>query len=212
MNFRERDGMCIQYEVRGIPDSVDFPYVNDLTTLKAAIEIGRTYPDIYSDGSATHIVRRYSKLLEPGKRARYESGFTHRWRVDRDGRLQLLVSYSRTKERRHENLHDFAKSLPKLKYPAASVHTQLADLAVFAEAMGLVEAADAISRHVYGWSAMPQFCQFKSPPIAAEKADSYHPVDRAPVDAANDSLWKRFAYWVSALHTARTAAITSGKL
>lgn len=65
MRFRERDGVCVQYEVRGIQGSEAFPYVNDLPSLKEAVAIARRYPGVYRDGSATHVLRRYSKRL-PG--------------------------------------------------------------------------------------------------------------------------------------------------
>lgn len=199
MQFRGRDGVCIQYDVRGRQDSVEYPYVNDLPTLRAAVAIAKTYPDIYGDGSATHIVRRYSRLLEPGKSQRHMTGNTHRWRVDRDGRLQLLVSYSRTTERRRENPADFAKSLPKMKHPATSVHTQLVDLATFADAMGLNEAAKAISNHVHGWSPMPEFAQFKSSQTTLGRTDSGDSLHKPPVEAANDSLWTRLASWAASI-------------
>ena len=199
MQFRERDGVCIQYDVRGKQNSVEYPYVNDLPTLRAAIEIGKTYPDIYGDGSATHIVRRYSRLLEPGKSLQYMSGDTHRWRVDRDGRLQLLVSYSRATDRRRENQADFAKSLPKMRYPATSVHTQLVDLALFADAMGLREAAKAISNHVHGWSPMPEFAKFRTSQTTLARRDSCDSLDKPPVESANDSLWTRLASWASSI-------------
>lgn len=58
MRFRERDGVCVQYEVRGIQGSEAFPYVNDLPSLKEAVAIARRYPGVYRDGSATHVLRR----------------------------------------------------------------------------------------------------------------------------------------------------------
>lgn len=89
MRFRERDGVCVQYEVRGIQGSEAFPYVNDLPSLKEAVAIARRYPGVYRDGSATHVLRRYSKRLPEGSEFHHTSAITHRWASTRTGRSFL---------------------------------------------------------------------------------------------------------------------------
>ena len=49
--------MCVRYAVRGFSGSRVFPTVTGLPTLRQAVSIARTYPDVYRDGSAMHVVR-----------------------------------------------------------------------------------------------------------------------------------------------------------
>lgn len=154
MRFRDRDGACVQYEVRGIDRSEDFPYRNDITSLKAAVAIARTYPGIYRDGAATHVLRRVSKRILEGQQYQYQSGYTHRWRVFADGELQPITLYRREWATSRLDVQQYARSLAPLRYRASSLQTQLVDLATVAEAIGLQEAAKALSDHALGWSAL----------------------------------------------------------
>ena len=62
--FSVRNGIRVQYLVSGIENS-DHPWVHGIPSLKAAVAIAKTYPDVYGDGSATHITRRLDKLAPP---------------------------------------------------------------------------------------------------------------------------------------------------
>lgn len=154
MNFRDRDDVCIQYEVRGIEGSKQFPYRNDIASLKAAVAIARTYPGLYGDGSATHVFRRYSKRYPAGHQFHHESCYTHCWRVSADGQLQPLHLYSRDWPTSRLDPQKYAESLPSMPYRADTLQGQMVDLARIAHAIGLQEAAKAISDHVHGRKAL----------------------------------------------------------
>ena len=145
MKFRDRDGVCVQYEVRGIDGSAEFPYRNDLTSLKAAVALARTYPGIYGDGAATHVLRRYSKRLREGSQGYHCSGYTHRWRVSADGRLQLVTLFGRDWPTTRLDPQTYARALAPMRYSASTLQGQLVDLVAIAQAIGLQEAAKAIS-------------------------------------------------------------------
>ena len=94
MNFRERDGVCIEYEVRGFGTD-DVPYVNELATLREAIAIGRRYPGVYHDGAATRIYRRFSKRAPAGANYHHSSRYTHCFSVFADGRIEIVTRYEK---------------------------------------------------------------------------------------------------------------------
>jgi hypothetical protein len=150
MRFRERDGACVQYEVRGIAGSAAFPYINDLPSIKAAVAIARTYPGVYRDGSATHVLRRYSKLLPEGGEFHHSSAITHRWRVYADGTLIPDTLYSRPWPTKRVDSRSYARSLAPMPYCAPDLRGQLYDLAAVAEALGLRDAATALHQHLTG--------------------------------------------------------------
>ena len=152
MRFRARDGVCIQYEVRGIDGSDEYPYRNDVASLKEAVSIARTYPCIYGDGAATHVYRRYSKHNLAGH---HFSGYTHCWRVSVDGHLQPLHLYNRDWPTSRLDPQRYAKSLPPMCYRASTLQGQMVDLASIAEAIGLHEIAKAISDHAHGRMPLP---------------------------------------------------------
>jgi hypothetical protein len=83
--------MRFRYAVRGLAGSREFPTVTGLPNLRQAVAIARSYPDIYGDGSATHVVRDRAVPAPLGAAPR--SGSTERWRVYPDGRLELLLAY-----------------------------------------------------------------------------------------------------------------------
>jgi hypothetical protein len=155
MTFRDRDDVCVEYEVRGIAGSAEFPYRNGIASLKAAVAIARTYPDVYGDGSATHVFRRYSKRYPVGHQFHHSSGYTHCWRVSSDARLQLIHLYSRGWQTSRLDPHKYAESLPLMRYRASTLQGQLVDLSVIARAIGLQEAAKALSAHAFGHEALP---------------------------------------------------------
>ncbi|WP_219096179.1 hypothetical protein [Pseudomonas sp. UMAB-40] len=102
-----------KYEVRGISNSDDFPYRNDLSTLKQAVEIAKAYPGIYQDGAATHIVRYHSKRGEQGSGVHHTGGITHRWRVFANGRLELLRAYAWPFARKTISVDQWLQFIPK---------------------------------------------------------------------------------------------------
>lgn len=161
MVFRGRDGVCIEYEVSGIDGSNQYPYLNHIGTLKEAVAIARAYPGIYGDGAATHIIRRYSKKLPDVHEHHHSSGYTHRWRVDAEGRIQLIVYYNRSwhrdKPKLRLDLQAYKATLPAMPNPATTLQGQLADLASIAERIGLNCASRALQSHIYGWQRLPDF-------------------------------------------------------
>lgn len=92
--FRDRDGVSITYDITGISESKDYPYVSDLPSLKAAVSLAKRYPHVDRDASATRITRRYSRLAPPGSDFHHSGGRTHTWRVFPDGTLELLTLYN----------------------------------------------------------------------------------------------------------------------
>lgn len=145
----------MQYEVRGVEGSEAFPYRNDIATLKEAVAIARGYPGVYKDGSATHVLRRYSKRYPDGHCFHHTSGYTHCWRVSTDGTIQPIAFYSREWATTRVDPQRFASSLPTMPYRASTLQGQLVDLARVAEAVGLFDAAKALSDHAFGWQALP---------------------------------------------------------
>jgi len=138
--FRERDGGRVTYDVRGIPGRGDCPYVNDIPSLKEAVAIGRSYPEVYGDGASTQIVRNYAKLFPVGSEFHHRSGATHRWRVMPDGAIQLMCAYSRPWPTSRVGRNEFIGEMKRMPYPAHGAHTQLSDLASVARQLGLEEA------------------------------------------------------------------------
>ncbi|MDN0082356.1 hypothetical protein QU487_06265 [Crenobacter sp. SG2305] len=178
MVFRERDGVCVEYEVRGIPGSEKYPYLNHIRTLKEAVAIARTYPGIYGDGAATHVVRRYSKQFPEGHEFHHSSGLTHRWRVDAEGRIQLVVYYRsdwrREKPARRLDLQAYMATLGTMPNPATTLRGELSDLARIAERIGLHDASRALREHVYGRRCLPGFglgSEQAEPVVPPSKAD-----------------------------------------
>lgn len=162
MVFRERAGVCIEYEVRGIPDSEQYPYRNHIPTLKEAVAIACTYPGVYGDGAATHVVRRYSKKHPEGHEFDHSSGLTHRWRVDAEGRIQLVMYYRRDWHRagqpaRRMVLQGYKEALPIMPNRATTLLGELLDLASVAEQIGLHDASRALISHSYGRKRLPDF-------------------------------------------------------
>lgn len=187
MKFRERDGVCISYEVRGIPGSEQFPYIDDVGTLKEAVAIARTYPDVYQDGSATHIVRRYSKKYPDAHQFHHSSGPTHRWRVDTYGQLQLIEAYRREWPCTRLGVIAYAEKLPAMPNSATTLRGQLLDLASIANRIGLKDAGRALVEHAYGRRCLPDFgrkeeggCQ-----IAQEQTKQEHN------ETADKPVWRR---------------------
>jgi hypothetical protein len=142
ITFRERDGVCIEYEVRGYGTD-EVPYVNSISTLKEAVAIGRNYPDVYGDGSATHILRRCSKLHPPGGEFHHMSCYTHRFRVFSDGRIEPTIFYKRPWVTTRDQRSNFSYSLQG--YRSRNTRTQLADLIHAAQELGFTLAADKIA-------------------------------------------------------------------
>ncbi len=155
LQFRDRDGVCILYEVRGIEGSTDFPYRNYIGSLKEAVAIGRTYPGIYGDGAATHIYRVRLERYPEGHEYHHSSRYTHHWRVGSDGHLQPITFYSRSWSTKRLAPGDYASSLPAMSYRSNTLEGQLVDLANVARAIGLKLAADAVVSHVHGWQPLP---------------------------------------------------------
>ncbi len=151
MKFRERDGVCVTYDVSGQSDDGEFPYVNDLPTLKEAVAIAKTYPGIYEDGSATHITRRFAKLYPPGSKFHHHAGRTHRWRVSSEGKLMLDVAYSRPWKTTRIGMSDYCQSLPKPPMVAETLQGQLRDLAVIAGHIGMLDAEKELLAQVFPW-------------------------------------------------------------
>lgn len=150
MRFRERDGVCVQYEVRGIQGSEAFPYVNDLPPLKEAVAIARRYPGVYRDGSATHVLRRYSKRLPEGSEFHHTSAITHRWRVYADGTIIPDTLYHRPWPTTRIDSHAYARALPPMPYRAPDLRGQLHELIAVADAIGLRQAANSLRQHLTG--------------------------------------------------------------
>jgi len=148
MYFRERDGVCVTYEVRGYPGSEQYPYVNDLPTLRAAIEIAKSYP-VQQNGSRTDIVRQYAKLLPPGSEYHHRSGPTHRWRVEANGGLLLVVVFSRNWPTTRIGMDQYGKSISKPRTVATCLKGQLWDLAMIADNIGMKEAHDELLALIY---------------------------------------------------------------
>lgn len=160
MRFRERDGVCIEYEVRGIPGSERYPYLNHIPTLKEAVAIAHTYPGVYGDGAATHVIRRYSKKYPEGHEFHHTSHLTHRWRVDSEGRIQLIVYYRRAvrgETLRRQSSQDYIAALPEMPNRATTLRGELVDLAAIAERIGLHDASRALRNHAYGRQRLPDF-------------------------------------------------------
>lgn len=152
--FRARDGVKITYDVRGVADSVEYPYVNDLPSLKLAVGTARSYPDVYRDGSATHITRTRTELAPPGASCRCRSSITHRWRVFPNGRMELLVRYRPGKLHR-QGVYDWMQTLPlppagswTQRQALRSLKTEMADMAMVANRLGYKTAAYTLFNQV----------------------------------------------------------------
>jgi len=171
MKFRERDGVCVTYQVRGIPGSEQFPYVDDIPSLKEAVTIARTYPGVYGDGAATHVLRSFAKKYPDGHKFHHWSGLTHRWRVDQAGQLQLIVAYSRFEQPSLRRCpQEYAVGLALMPIRATTLQGELVDLALVAKSIGLHKAAAALTDHVYGRNSLPNF-SVEAAPAAACSAD-----------------------------------------
>ncbi len=148
MEFRERDGIRVTYEVRGYTENKQYPYVNDLPTLRAAIAIAANYP-IQGNGSKTDIVRRYAKLLPPESEYHHKEYPTHRWRVEANGNLLLVVAYSRDWPTTRIGMDDYKQSIPKPRAVSTCLEGQLWDLAMIAEKIGMKQAHDELLAQIY---------------------------------------------------------------
>lgn len=178
--FRLRDGVRISYDVRGIPDSEEFPYVNDLPSLKIAVAIAKRYPGIYGDGSTTHIVRNYAKLSPPGSGYHHSSASTHRWRVSPDGNLVLDIAYHRPWKTTRMGMGQYCSSLPKPYAVANNLEGQLHDLARIAEHLGMKEASKELLAQLHPWRRL------------AIQAEMSNPENESPQqDEQVASWWKR---------------------
>ena len=191
MVFRERDGVCIEYEVRGIPGSEQFPYLDHISRLKEAVAIARSYPGIYGDGAATHVVRRYSKKYPEGHQFHHCSGLTHRWRVDAEGQIQLIVYYRsgwrRGQPSRRLDLQEYKATLPVMPNRATTLRGELLDLASIAERISLHNASQALVEHVYGRQCLPDFSLEDRRNIEGVRGE---PVTTHPEDAPRP-VWRR---------------------
>lgn len=143
-------GIRVSYDVRGIPGSAEFPYVNDIATLKEAVAIAKVYPGVYRDGGATHIVRRFSRLAPDGADFHHSGGSTHRFRVFPDGRLQRLIVYSWPFGRRKQGFHDWLRNLPAPSSERAdhTIEAELGDVATIASCLRYYEAERVLRERV----------------------------------------------------------------
>ncbi len=182
MNFRER----VSYDVRGFPDSEAFPYVDGVPTLKEAIAIAKTYPGVYRDGAATHIVRRYSKEYPRGHEFHRYASSTHRWRVDANGRLQLTEAWDRGWGCTPTAMREYIRRLPRVRNKATSLRGQLVDLAQIADQIGLNDAYSALTAHVYGFRRLPDFCGF----FKDQAEVTPQQIDRAAISRADTITWR----------------------
>lgn len=191
MVFRERDGVCIEYEVRGIPGSEQYPSLDHIPTLKDAVAIARTYPGVYRDGAATHVVRRYSKKYPHGHEFLHCSALTHRWRVDPEGRIQLVAYYRsgwrREQPARRLDLHEYKATLPVMPNRATTLRGELLDLASIAERIGLHDASRALVEHIYGRQCLPDFVLEDRRKIEIEPGE----LAATPPEDAPKPLWRR---------------------
>lgn len=192
MVFRERDGVCIEYEVRGIPGSEKYPYIDHLRTLKEAVAIARTYPEVYADGAATHVVRMYSKRCPNGHKFHHSSGPTHRWRVDSEGLLQLIAYYQHGwrcgKPSCRQDLQAYKAGLPVMPNRATTLRGELLDLASIAERIGLPNASRALVEHSYGRQFLPRFEQKDQGKIEVDSQESTTTSTQA---ISTHPIWRR---------------------
>ncbi len=98
----------VRYEVRGSKEP-DFPWLDDIESLKQAVGIAKQYSTRNLDGSATDIVRR----VEVFNGTVWKLGYSHRWRVFPDGQIELLISYNHPFPKKKVGLFQFRECMAR---------------------------------------------------------------------------------------------------
>ncbi len=147
---KDASGHRVTYDVAGTNSGSEYPYINGLSSLKEAIAIAKSYPNIYGDGAATHIVRSLECLHPKGSHTHCTRGATHRWRVFADGHIELLVVYQWPFARQKSGLMQWRQNLPlpPSRHTEHSLQTELHDLMQVAEQLGYRKAAESVRKQI----------------------------------------------------------------
>ncbi len=155
----------IHYEVLG-NGTAAFPFITDIASLREAVAIARTYPGVFKDGAATHILRNCegsSKRADPSASSEEcHCKYTHRLGVLPDGTVKRLPVHFKRKGVFNfigEN-GEYLQEGPDLNvlYADDDTHTQLVSLIKATESRGWTASAlqleDALTEGVLPIEAM----------------------------------------------------------
>jgi hypothetical protein len=131
------------YSVVGINNSNEYPYVNELCSLREAINIAKKYPILEPNGACTRIKRHFRfKCLDSGG---FISGISHEWYVFNDGVFFLSRDYKGNKSGIDSWLEKLP-SPPKEFESYRSLRSELWDIERIAHALGYQSSVNYLFR------------------------------------------------------------------